>query len=55
MSISAFLRAAALEHAERLIARRDLVATIDAHLATATRHPSGTTDRLLAPDRDRPY
>lgn len=32
-----------------------LIAVIDAHLATATRHPAGTTDRLLAADRDRPY
>jgi ferritin-like protein len=34
---------------------RDLIAVIDAHLPTATRHPAGTTDRLLAADRDRPY
>jgi len=54
-SISAFLRTAALERAERVIAQRDLPAKIDAHLATATRHPAGTTDRLLAADRERPY
>lgn len=48
-------RDAALEHAERIIARHDLLAKIDVHLATATRHPAGTTDRLLAPDRERPY
>jgi uncharacterized protein (DUF1778 family) len=54
-SISAFVRTAALEHAERIIARRDLIATIHAHLATATRHPAGTTDRLLAPDHARSY
>ncbi len=35
--------------------KRDLIAVIDAHLATARRHPAGTTDRLLAADRDRPY
>ena len=54
-SISAFLRTAALESAERLIAQRDLSAKIDAHLATATRHPAGTTERLRAADRERPY
>jgi hypothetical protein len=40
---------------ERAIPQRDLIAAIDAHLATAKRHPAGTTDRLLAADRDRPY
>ena len=54
-SISAFMRRAALEEADRILGRRDLIATIDAHLATATRHPAGTTDRLRAPDRERPY
>lgn len=54
-SISTFVRTAALEHAERVIAQRDLPAKIDAHLATATRHPAGTTDRLIAADRERPY
>lgn len=34
---------------------RDLIAVIDAHLPNAAGHPSGTTDRLLAADRDRPY
>lgn len=33
----------------------DLVAVVDAHLAGAARHADGTTDRLLAADRDRPY
>ena len=33
----------------------DLLAIIDAHLATAAPHAPGTTDRLLAADRDRPY
>jgi hypothetical protein len=33
---------------------RDLIAVIDAHLPSASRHPAGTTDRLLAADRDRP-
>jgi uncharacterized protein (DUF1778 family) len=54
-SISAFMRRAALEEADRILGRRNLIATIDAHLATATRHPAGTTDRLRAPDRERPY
>lgn len=34
---------------------RDLVAAVDAHLASAERHAGGTTDRLLAVDRHRPY
>jgi uncharacterized protein (DUF1778 family) len=54
-SISAFLRTAALERAERLLAHRDRLAKIDAHLATASRRPAGTTDRLRAADRERPY
>lgn len=33
----------------------DHLAAIDRHLATAKRHPAGTTDRLLEPDRNRPY
>jgi uncharacterized protein (DUF1778 family) len=53
--ISAFMRTAALESAERVIARSDFLARTDAHLATATRHPAGTTDRLRADDRERPY
>jgi len=28
---------------------------LDAHLESAQSHPAGTTDRLLAEDRDRPY
>jgi hypothetical protein len=32
-----------------------LIAVIDEHLATAKRHPAGTTDRLLRADRERPY
>lgn len=36
-------------------AQRDLVAILDTHLAAATRRPAGTTDRLLAADRERPY
>ncbi len=40
---------------ERPAPKRDLIAVIDAHLATAKRHPAGTTDRLRAADRDRPY
>ncbi len=54
-SISAFLRTAALEHAERVIAHSHFLAKIDAHLAAATRHPAGTTDRLRAADRERSY
>ncbi len=34
---------------------RDLLAVVDAHLARAEPHVGGTTDRLLAADRDRPY
>jgi hypothetical protein len=30
-----------------------LLTVIDRHLATAKRHPDGTTDRWLAADRDR--
>jgi hypothetical protein len=33
----------------------DLVAAVDAHLARASAHAAGTTDRLLAADRDRRY
>jgi hypothetical protein len=33
----------------------DLIAVIDEHLASAERHPAGTTDRLLEADRQRPY
>jgi hypothetical protein len=33
----------------------DRLAVIDRHLATARRHPAGTTDRLLEADRNRPY
>jgi hypothetical protein len=32
-----------------------LLAVIDEHLASATPHPAGTTDRLLEADRLRPY
>jgi hypothetical protein len=32
-----------------------LIAVLDEHLATAKRHPAGTTDRLLQADRERPY
>ncbi|MGK2937251.1 MAG: hypothetical protein ACSLFR_05550 [Solirubrobacteraceae bacterium] len=32
-----------------------LLEVIDRHLATATPHSAGTTDRLLQADRDRPY
>src|SRR3954470_21031965 len=32
-----------------------LITILDEHLATANRHPAGTTDQLLAVDRDRPY
>jgi hypothetical protein len=33
----------------------DLLAVIDRHLASAPRHPAGTTDRLLEADRQRSY
>jgi hypothetical protein len=32
--------------------KRDLIAVIDAHLPRAARHSAGTTERLLAADRD---
>ncbi len=32
-----------------------LNAVLSDHLATAKRHPAGTTDRLLQADRERPY
>ena len=35
--------------------RDELLAWIDQHLATAERHPAGTTDRHLEADRERPY
>lgn len=53
-----------LEHEEIVVRRRadegapklaDRLAVIDRHLATAKRHPAGTTDRLLEADRNRPY
>lgn len=37
------------------VARTNFLATIDEHLATAKPHPAGTTDGLLAADRERPY
>jgi hypothetical protein len=33
----------------------DRLAVIHRHLATAKRHPAGTTDRPLEADRQRPY
>jgi hypothetical protein len=33
----------------------DRLALIDEVIASATPHPAGTTDRLLEPDRERPY
>lgn len=53
-----------LDHEEIVVRRsadngattgRGLIAVIDEHLATAKRHPAGTTDRLLEADRERPY
>ncbi len=35
--------------------REVLLAVVDEHLATAERHAAGTTDRLLAADRQRPF
>lgn len=54
-----------LDH-EQIVVRREsanggttggggLIAVLDEHLATAKRHPAGTTDRLLQADRERPY
>jgi len=40
---------------ERTAETPDLLTVIDAHLAAAPRRAAGTTDRLLAADRDRPY
>jgi len=54
----------ALDHEEIVVRRAtdrgerpedDLVAVLREHLATAKRHPAGTTDRLLQADRERPY
>lgn len=36
-------------------ARDALLAVIDEHLGSAEPHAAGTTDRLLAADRQRPY
>lgn len=44
-------RASATEPSEQVA----LLTAIDAHLATATPHAAGTTDRLLEDDRERPY
>ena len=33
----------------------DRLAVIDEVIASATPHPAGTTDRVLEPDRERPY
>jgi hypothetical protein len=33
----------------------NLLEIVDAHLTTADRRPAGTTDQLLAADRNRPY
>jgi hypothetical protein len=33
----------------------ELIAWMDKYLATAKRHPAGTTDRFLAADRQRAY
>ena len=41
---------------ENVSAARDgLLVAIDEHLASAKPHAAGTTDRLLAADRQRPY
>jgi hypothetical protein len=44
------VRRAGIEHTP---SQASLLAWIDKHLATAKRHPTGTTDRWLAADRDR--
>ena len=36
-------------------AREELLAVVDEHFATAERHAAGTTDRLLAADRQRSF
>jgi len=41
--------------AEPTPSRDEFLAWIDHHLATAKRHPAGTTDRFLEADRERPY
>jgi hypothetical protein len=41
--------------AEPTRSREELLKWIDHHLATAKRHPAGTTDRFLQADRERPY
>ena len=41
--------------AEQTPSREHLLAWIDRHLATAKRHPAGTTDRFREADRERPY
>jgi hypothetical protein len=40
---------------ERSAGEQDLIAVIAAHLAEARPHAAGTTERMLAGDRDRPY
>lgn len=37
------------------VAAAGLLTAIDQHLASASPHPAGTTDRLLEADRQRPY
>jgi hypothetical protein len=53
-----------LAHDEIVVRRADngssaapsvLLGIVDEHLASAARHPAGTTDRLLSADRLRPY
>jgi hypothetical protein len=43
------------DSARRETSPGNLVDAVDAHLASATPHPAGATDRLLAADRQRPY
>jgi stress response protein YsnF len=54
----------ALERDEIVVRRTDdratraadeLLGIVDAHLASAASHAAGTTDRLIAADRQRPY
>ncbi len=40
---------------EPAVSERNLIAVVDEHLSGAKHHAAGTTDRLLAADRNRPY
>jgi len=42
-------------HADPEASGDDLITWMQRYLATAKRHPAGTTDRFLAADRERAY